>query len=104
MCAGHWGQPALSSDLKHNKQNQALQVHLKVLVVVRIDAETGDKAVCHELHVSVLAARPPPERFGRVEQHGLMGKKKHEQNQHEPVEVSYLSFFFSFISVWAHLT
>ena len=51
-----------------------LSVHLKVLVVVRIDAETGDEAVHHELHVSVLAARPPPEGLGRVEQQSLVGQ------------------------------
>lgn len=49
-----------------------MNIHLKVLVVVRIDAETGNKAVHHELHVSVLAASPPPERFGRVEQQSLV--------------------------------
>lgn len=49
-----------------------MNIHLKVLVVVRIDAETGDKAVHHELHVSVLAASPPPERFGWVEQQSLV--------------------------------
>lgn len=48
--------------------------HLKVLVVVRIDAETGNKAVHHELHISVLAARSPPEWFGWVEQESLVGK------------------------------
>lgn len=50
------------------------EFHLKVLVVVRIDAKTGDEAVHHELHVSVLAARPPPEGFGWVEQQRLMGQ------------------------------
>lgn len=49
-----------------------MNIHLKVLVVVRIDAETGNKAVHHELHVSVLAASPPPERFGWVEQQSLV--------------------------------
>lgn len=44
-----------------------------MLVVVRIDAEAGDEAVHHELHVSILAARPPPEGFGWVEQQSLMG-------------------------------
>lgn len=43
-----------------------------MLVVVRIDAETGDKAVHHEFHVSILAARTPPEGFGRVEQQSLV--------------------------------
>lgn len=51
-----------------------MNIHLKVLVVVRIDAETGDEAVHHELHVSVLAARPPPEGFGWVEQQSLVGQ------------------------------
>lgn len=48
--------------------------HLKVLVVVRIDAETGDKAVHHELNVSILTACTPPEGFGRVEQQSLLGQ------------------------------
>lgn len=42
---------------------------------MRIDAETGDKAVHHELHVSVLAACPPPEGFGWVEQQSLVGQR-----------------------------
>lgn len=50
------------------------QTHLKVLVVVRIDAEAGDEAVHHELHVGVLAARAPPEWFGGVEQQCLVGQ------------------------------
>lgn len=41
---------------------------------MRIDAETGDKAVHHELHVSILAACPPPEGFGWVEQQSLVGQ------------------------------
>lgn len=45
-----------------------------MLVVVRIDAETGDKAVHHKLYVSILAARPPPEGFGWVEQQSLVGQ------------------------------
>lgn len=57
--------------------NNSLLVHLKVLVVVRIDAETGDEAVHHELHVGVLAASPPPEGFGWVEQQSLMGRGDH---------------------------
>lgn len=51
-----------------------MNIHLKVLVVVRIDTETGDEAVHHELHVCVLAARPPPEGFGWVEQQSLVGQ------------------------------
>lgn len=51
-----------------------ISVHLKVLVVVRINAETGDEAVHHELHISVLTARPPPEGFGWIEQQSLMGQ------------------------------
>lgn len=49
--------------------------HLKVLVVVRIDAEAGDEAVHHELHVHVLAARDPPERLGGVKQQRLVGQE-----------------------------
>lgn len=41
---------------------------------MRIDAKTGDKAVHHKLHVSVLAACPPPEGFGWVEQQSLVGQ------------------------------
>lgn len=52
--------------------------HLKVLVVVRIDAETGDEAVHHELHVCVLAACAPPERFGGVEEQSLAGTSAFE--------------------------
>lgn len=55
--------------------------HLKVLVVVRIDAETGDEAVHHELHVCVLAARAPPEGFGGVEEQSLMGTQVISDNQ-----------------------
>lgn len=44
-----------------------------MLVVVRSDAETGDEAVHHELHVCVLAACAPPERFGGVEEQSLVG-------------------------------
>lgn len=51
-----------------------MNIHLKVLVVVRIDTETGHEAVHHELHVGVLAARPPPEGFGWVEQQSLVGQ------------------------------
>lgn len=51
-----------------------MNIHLKVLVVVGIDTETGDEAVHHELHVGVLAARPPPEGFGWVEQQSLVGQ------------------------------
>lgn len=58
-----------------------MTVHLKVLVVVRIDAETGDKAVHHELHVCILAARAPPERFGGVEEQSLMGTWAHTSDQ-----------------------
>lgn len=36
-----------------------------------IDAKTRDKAIHHELHVSVLTAGRPPERFGRVKQQSL---------------------------------
>lgn len=56
-------------------------MHLKVLVVVRIDAETGDEAVHHELHVGVLAARAPPEGFGGVEEQSLMGTQGISDNQ-----------------------
>lgn len=56
-------------------------VHLKVLVVVRVDAETGDEAVHHQLHVGVLAARAPPEGFGRVEEQSLMGTQGVSDNQ-----------------------
>lgn len=56
--------------MKHYKLH--MNSHLKVLVVVWIDAETGNKAVHHELHVSILAASPPPERFGWVEQQSLV--------------------------------
>lgn len=52
--------------------------HLKVLVVVRIYAETGDETVHHELHVGVLAARPPPEGFGWVEQQSLVGQGSYQ--------------------------
>lgn len=52
--------------------------HLKVLVVVRIDAETGDEAVHHELHVCVLAACAPPERLGGVEEQSLVGTSAFE--------------------------
>lgn len=44
---------------------------------MRIDAETGDKAVHHELHISVLASRPPPEGFCWVEQQSLMGQESY---------------------------
>lgn len=47
---------------------------LKVLVVVGIDAETGDEAVDHEVHVCVLAPRPSGERLGWVEEQGLTGE------------------------------
>lgn len=50
------------------------QTDLKVLVVVRIDAETRDKAVHHELHISILTACPPPEGLGWVEQQSLVGQ------------------------------
>lgn len=60
-----------------NNTSKSLLGHLKVLVVVRIDAETGDKAIHHELHVGVLAACPPPEGFGWVEQQSLMGQGGH---------------------------
>lgn len=58
------------------QQLQSFSFHLKVLVVVRIDAETGDKTVHHELYISVLAARPPPEGFGWVEQQSLRGQRR----------------------------
>ena len=47
---------------------------LKVLVVVGIDAETGDEAVDHEVHICVLASRPSGERLGWVEEQGLTGE------------------------------
>lgn len=62
----------------HTSSKTHTNIHLKVLVVVRIDAETGDEAVHHELHVGVLAARPPPEGFGRVEQQSLVGQGSHQ--------------------------
>lgn len=46
-----------------------------MLIVVRIDAETGNEAVHHQLHVGALAARPPPKGFGWIEEQGLMGQK-----------------------------
>lgn len=51
-------------------------MHLKVLVVVGVDAEAGDEAVHHELHVGVLAAHPPPEGLGRIEQQRLGGVRE----------------------------
>ena len=45
-----------------------------MLVVVRVDAETGDKAVDHEVHIRVLAARPSWEGLGWVEEQCLMGR------------------------------
>lgn len=41
---------------------------------MRIDAETGDEAVHHELHISILAARPPPEGLSWVEEQSLVGQ------------------------------
>lgn len=51
--------------------NKVFLVHLKVLVVARVDAETRNKAVHHQLHIGVLAPRPSPEGFGWVEQQSL---------------------------------
>lgn len=45
---------------------------LKVVVVVRVDTETGDEAVDHEVHVCILAACPAREGLGGAEEQGLM--------------------------------
>lgn len=58
------------------------KTHLKVLVVVRIEAKTGHKAVHHEFHIGILAAGPPPEGFGWVEQQCLVGMKGKAQVTH----------------------
>lgn len=58
-------------------------LHLKVLVVVRIEAETGDEAVHHEFHISVLAASSPPEGFGWVEQQRLVGRERKPPVTHD---------------------
>lgn len=50
------------------------EAYLKVLVVVWVNAEAGHKAIHHEVQVCVLAACPPPERLGRVEQQSLIKK------------------------------
>lgn len=61
----------------------AHELHLKVLVVVRIEAETGDEAVHHKLHIGVLAAGPPPEGFGWIEQQRLVGREGKPWVTHE---------------------
>lgn len=58
-----------------NGEKTAHEIYLKVLVVVRIEAKTGDEAVHHEFYVGVLAAGPPPEGFRWVEQQCLVGRK-----------------------------
>lgn len=57
---------------KKKKRLDFIEFYLKVLVVMRIDAKTGDKAVHHQLHISILAACCPPERLGRIEQQSLV--------------------------------
>lgn len=47
-----------------------------MLVVVRVDAETGDKAVDHKVHIGTLAARATREWLCGIEEQGLTGDTK----------------------------
>lgn len=72
---GNFSCHAPSNKGKHaiqENEHHFFPVYLKVLVVVRVNAETGHKAIHHELHISILTARSPPEGFGWVEQQSLM--------------------------------
>lgn len=52
------------------------RTHLEVLVVVGVDAEAGDKAVNHEIHICTLITCPPGEGLGWVKEQGLKEKRK----------------------------